>query len=84
MMTTALIVVAWLLIGAAGSALALEFGLRRGSYPLDVDVGGIIVGAFMSLLGPVNFFVGAFFFVGWAFSRTVDTSRVVFPARRAH
>ncbi len=78
MMTIAL-VVGWYVLGLAGSALALEFLTRRNrTWSRDIDVGDIIFGCLMALLGPMNLIIGLMFFVGWVIGGIVKTDRVIF------
>ncbi|THK38094.1 hypothetical protein EHS39_11420 [Ensifer sp. MPMI2T] len=80
-------VIAWLVLGAIGSILAMEFFWRRGQRPLDVDIGDLGFFCCMAVGGPINFFVGVLFLVGWLYRTTfkscgIDPDTVVFKARR--
>ncbi len=73
-----LLTVLWFVPGLLGSYLSLEFGWRRGPYPLDVDIGDLILGCFLALFGIMNLICGLVFFFGWVLRNTVNTKRVVF------
>ncbi|MBB5664719.1 hypothetical protein GGE68_002916 [Rhizobium leguminosarum] len=80
-------VTAWIFSGAMGSMLAVEFLWRRGSSPLDVDIGDIGFFSLLALAGPLNLIVGVLIFVGWLYRKAfracgIDTSTIVFKARR--
>ena len=78
-MLVAALVIGWYVFGLAGSALVLEFSWRRSrSFPLDIDVGDIVFGCVMAILGPMNFLIGFVFFIVWAIGGLIETRHVIF------
>lgn len=68
----------WWLAGLFGSAIFLEFGIRREG--MDIDVGDLMFGFIVSLGGALMLLASlALFLMPWAFRRFIDTSRVIFP-----
>lgn len=67
-MTVALFIAIWLAIGAIGSFLTLWFWWRD---ELEITVAEVLIGACISILGPINLLVGILFFVAWALKRVL-------------
>lgn len=67
-MTVALFIAAWLAIGAMGSFLTLWFWWRD---ELEITVAEVLIGAGISILGPINLLVGILFFAVWALKRAL-------------
>ncbi|MBB4192820.1 hypothetical protein [Rhizobium aethiopicum] len=66
----------WLGIGAAGSALSVEFFWRRGSFPMDVDLTDVGFFSVMAILGPINLIIGFLFALGWLFRKALKSSGI--------
>lgn len=70
----AIFLVAWVVSGAAGSILTIEFFFLRGERPMDVRVRDLPLFAALALVGPLNFLVGLCFYIGWLSQRAINRS----------
>jgi hypothetical protein len=72
----------WYAVGLIGSALCLEFGVRRDGR--DVTLRDIYSGLRWAFLAPIPLFTGILYFITWAVEKIPfpPLDRVIFKAKK--